>query len=148
MKTFRSDISGKEYPVSQKVIGSSLNEKLIDLIRQEKPDFSVNHCLSVTELKDYRERYIVHHLSAQTGKIADLAKNVMESIAGDTILADAIEEENKSEATVGQKVADKVASFGGSWTFIISFIVFCCYGLVSMHLYCSTKGLIHIRLFF
>lgn len=124
MRTFRSDISGKEYPVSQKVMGSSLNEKLMDLIRQEKPDFSVNHCLAVIELKDYRERYIVHHLSAQTGQIADLAKNVMESIAEDTILADAIEDENKPEATIGQKVADKVASFGGSWTFIISFIVF------------------------
>jgi uncharacterized membrane protein len=124
MKTFRSDVSGREYPVSQKVAGSSLNDKIVDFIRQESPDFTTNHCLSVAELKDYRERYIVHHLSAQTGKVTDLAKNVMESIAGDTILADAIEDENNSDATLGQRVADKVATFGGSWTFIISFIVF------------------------
>ncbi|WP_114789350.1 DUF1003 domain-containing protein [Niabella yanshanensis] len=124
MKTFRSDVSGREYPVSQKVAGSSLNDKIVDLIRQESPGFTTHHCLSVTELKAYREKYIVHHLSAQTGKVTDLAKNVMESIAGDTILADAIEDENSSGATLGQRVADKVATFGGSWTFIISFIVF------------------------
>ena len=124
MKTFRSDVSGKEYPVSQKVAGSSLNDKIVDLIRQERPDFTINHCLSVTELKNYREKYIVHHLSAQTGKVTDLAKNVMDSIAGDTILADAIEDESNSDTTLGQRVADRVATFGGSWTFIISFIVF------------------------
>ncbi len=35
-----------------------------------------------------------------------------------------MEDEDKQTATIGQKVADKVASFGGSWTFIISFGIF------------------------
>jgi len=35
-----------------------------------------------------------------------------------------IEIEENSELTLGQKLADKVASFGGSWTFIIIFSVF------------------------
>jgi uncharacterized membrane protein len=36
-----------------------------------------------------------------------------------------IEQEDEIDnRTFGQKVADKVASFGGSWTFIISFFVF------------------------
>ncbi|MCH5720891.1 DUF1003 domain-containing protein [Niabella hibiscisoli] len=124
MKTFRSDVSGKEFPVAEKVAGSSLNDRIIDLIRQEMPEFTVAHFLSVNELKSYREKYIIRQLSAQTGKNTNLVKNVMDSITGDTILADAIEEENKTESTLGQRVADKVASFGGSWTFIISFIIF------------------------
>ena len=33
-------------------------------------------------------------------------------------------EQEKDNRTLGQKVADKVADFGGSWTFIISFFVF------------------------
>lgn len=28
---------------------------------------------------------------------------------------------NKEQLTIGQKMADKIATFGGSWTFIISF---------------------------
>ena len=34
------------------------------------------------------------------------------------------QEEEIDNRTFGQKVADKVAAFGGSWTFIISFFVF------------------------
>ena len=37
-----------------------------------------------------------------------------------TTLTDKIEDEEQ-KLTYGQKVADKVASFGGSWKFIISF---------------------------
>lgn len=33
-------------------------------------------------------------------------------------------EDNNENRTFGQKVADKVADFGGSWTFILSFLFF------------------------
>lgn len=124
MKTFQSDLSGKAFPLSEKVSASSLSHTILDLIREEKPDFSASHCLSTYELKSYRQKYIVHRLSAQTGQMTDLAKSVLDSVTGDTLLADAIEDEGQTTATFGQKVADKVASFGGSWTFIISFILF------------------------
>ena len=32
----------------------------------------------------------------------------------------------ESEATIGERIADAVASFGGSWTFIITFLVLLC----------------------
>lgn len=35
-----------------------------------------------------------------------------------------VNEEEEERLTFGQRIADKVASFGGSWTFIISFSVF------------------------
>jgi len=35
-----------------------------------------------------------------------------------------INAEMEAKATVGQRVADKVASFGGSWTFIIIYVAF------------------------
>ena len=41
-----------------------------------------------------------------------------------TTLTDKIDGEEGQILTVGQRVADKVATFGGSWTFIISFGVF------------------------
>ncbi|MFN8298844.1 MAG: DUF1003 domain-containing protein [Chitinophagales bacterium] len=44
-----------------------------------------------------------------------------ENIDDDELLTQILKEGETSEITIGQKVADKVASFGGSWTFIISF---------------------------
>ncbi len=40
-------------------------------------------------------------------------------------ISDKIEDSTRNETiTFGQKLADKVASFGGSWTFIVSFGIF------------------------
>ena len=50
--------------------------------------------------------------------------NVLESLKNQTTLTDKLDKDDITEFTVGQKVADNVASFGGSWTFIISFGVF------------------------
>lgn len=40
------------------------------------------------------------------------------------------EVENDDDATFGQKVSDKVADFGGSWTFIICFFLFLVFWVV------------------
>lgn len=44
-----------------------------------------------------------------------------ENINDDDLLTEILKEGEDAELTFGQRVADKVASFGGSWTFIIIF---------------------------
>lgn len=124
MKTFISDLSGKAFPASQKVNATSIREGLIRLIREDKPDFDRWHCLAIEELKAYKLKYIVKHLAGERGEIPQSAQTVLNSIEGDTILADAIEDASKKPLSFGQRLADKVADFGGSWTFIISFVSF------------------------
>ena len=48
----------------------------------------------------------------------------MDAIKNNSILSENIEEEIEGKLTLGQKLADKIAMFGGSWTFIISFFSF------------------------
>jgi uncharacterized membrane protein len=42
----------------------------------------------------------------------------------ETLLTQELENDDASKITFGQRIADHVATFGGSWTFIISFGVF------------------------
>ena len=51
-------------------------------------------------------------------------RDVMEAIKNNAILSEIIQDEIEIELTLGQKIADKVALFGGSWTFIIFFFSF------------------------
>lgn len=52
-----------------------------------------------------------------------------------------VEFDDKSEVrTFGQRVADKVATFGGSWTFIISFMVFLSLWIFSNIYFLANKG--------
>ena len=48
----------------------------------------------------------------------------MEAIRDNSILSENIKENTSKPLTTGDRIADKVASFGGSWTFIISFFIF------------------------
>lgn len=48
---------------------------------------------------------------------------VVSSLQNKTLLSDNPDDDD-SGATFGQRIADKVASFGGSWTFIIIFVSF------------------------
>lgn len=122
MKTFVSDLSGKEFPVSEKVSGKSLRYSIIKLIEKENPNFSPENVLSIEELDDYREKYVSEYLKVQLDEMDETEKTVLESITNKTSLTSKLEEDDEVQVlTFGQQVADKVASFGGSWTFIISF---------------------------
>jgi uncharacterized membrane protein len=58
------------------------------------------------------------------GELAIMDKDVMEAVNNNSILSENIEDEVEAKLTIGQKHADKVAIFGGSWTFIITFFAF------------------------
>jgi len=59
----------------------------------------------------------------EIGELSHLEQHVIGSLKEDTSLVSEVEDEIETR-TFGQIVADKVAAFGGSWTFIICFGVF------------------------
>ncbi|HOA39307.1 MAG TPA: DUF1003 domain-containing protein, partial [Flavihumibacter sp.] len=123
MQVFTSDLSKKDFPVKEKVSGKMIREGIMREIKKEYPDFDNNCYLSSSELNHYRDQYIQNLLTKEMGTITDLEKTVMESIHHDSLLADEVSE-LKNPGTRGQRWADKIASFGGSWTFISIFVVF------------------------
>ncbi len=46
------------------------------------------------------------------------------SIKEKEVIAENINDNFDEKISVGQRIADKIASFGGSWTFILSFLAF------------------------
>lgn len=122
---FISDISKKEFPQSEKVLAKLVRKPIIELIKRDNPDFDENCHLALSELNDYRERYISEFLQREVGQLDDLEKRVVQAMRDKSLVSgNPDEDEDSSTLTLGQRVADKVADFGGSWTFIISFVVF------------------------
>jgi uncharacterized membrane protein len=76
------------------------------------------------ELNHYRRQYLSSLITQETGEIDALDKDVMEAIRNNSVLSENIEEAIEENFTLGQRLADKIATFGGSWTFIIIFFVF------------------------
>ena len=75
METFRSDLSNKEFPLSEKVSGKTIRDSILVLIQQDYPRFSQESFMSLSELNYYREKYISGIMIEDTGELSDLEKN-------------------------------------------------------------------------
>jgi uncharacterized membrane protein len=120
---FKSAISNASFPESEKIYGKSIHDPILSLIVKDHPSFCDDDFISVKELNEYRQKYISNYLSAEMGTLSDLEKSVISSLKEDKSIVSIVEDEDETRS-FGQKIADKVADFGGSWTFIISFMVF------------------------
>jgi len=119
----KSTLSGREITAEESISAKTLRTSIVELIQKDYPTFNENSFLSKDELNGYREKYISTYLSKEIHELTDLEAKVIKSISEDTLLSQSSTSE-EFPLTFGQKIADKVATFGGSWTFIISFGVF------------------------
>lgn len=140
MQTFKSDLSQKEYSIAEKVSAKVLRKSILDLIQVNNPNFTTDCFLSLEELNFYREKYISNYLTKQIGELTNLEKTVLETLTDKTTLSDKLDNDDKQILTQGQKLADKVASFGGSWKFIISFGVFILIWILVNIFWLTNKG--------
>jgi uncharacterized membrane protein len=126
METFNSNISQKDFPITERISGKSIRKPILSLIQKDYPQFTIDSYLSIDELNYYNKKYVSDFLGGQIGELTEIEKTVLTSLTNKTTLSDKLDEEEDSghNLTVGQKIADKVASFGGSWKFIIMFGVF------------------------
>lgn len=124
MKTFISNISNQRFPMSERIPGESIRPSIMALIQQDYPEFDYNMNISVGELNLYREKYISQYLTKEVGELSDLENKVLISLKNHDTLSDKLNDEKSTSLTIGQKIADKVAMFGGSWKFIITFGLF------------------------
>jgi uncharacterized membrane protein len=106
------------------VRGEDIREGVLRLIQSEKPDFNTQSRISVQELNQYRRIYLSKLVEQERGELARIDEDVMRAIRENSILSENIEPIMESALTRGQRVADRVAEFGGSWVFIVFFFSF------------------------
>ncbi len=120
----RSHISRAELKRGEEIKGQDIREGVFNLIKTDYPDFNKESNISLDELNQYRRLYLSSLIMQESGEIAGIDQDVIDAVKNNKILSENINDEISAEATFGQRVADHVASFGGSWTFIITFFLF------------------------
>jgi uncharacterized membrane protein len=123
MQTFKSDLSQKRFPIAERMSAKSIRKSVLEIVRRDRPDFGDEGFLAISELNPYREQYIAECLANQIGQLTGLEKMVLESLNDHSFISEKLDSEEKP-LTFGQKLADRVADFGGSWTFIVLFGAF------------------------
>ena len=137
--TFKSAISGIEYSETEKVSCKIISKSIYDLMKEEHPALKERDFIASKELNLYREKYIANYLTKGIGELSVLESKVMSSFNENQLIVNKLEDES-NPITFGQKIADKVASFGGSWTFIIAFGIFILIWIGSNIYFLANKG--------
>ncbi len=116
-----SAISGRKFKRRELVRIEDLRPSLAERIRADYPDLPLNAKISRNELARYRMIYVEELLQTEHGEFTELDRQVVESIARQDTIAENSEDEFQEHRTLGEKLSDHLASFGGSWSFLISF---------------------------
>jgi uncharacterized membrane protein len=127
---FTCEITGKERPRRDLISLETLRPSLADRIRLDHPNLSPEALISRSEVARYRTLYVEDLLKAEHGELTELDRQVAESIATHDTLAENTDEEFDDRRTLGERLSDHLASFGGSWTFIILFGMLLCVWIV------------------
>ena len=117
-------VCGKAIEEEQAVMGDAVRAPIVDAIREKHPAWTSEGYICINDLNLYRAEYVRRILEAEKGELTALEKDVLKSIQEQELMSKDINAELLSRQTVGEKVADRFAKFGGSWTFIGMFGAF------------------------
>jgi uncharacterized membrane protein len=118
---FRCVICGKEKPARDVTQLDVVRPSLFDRIKANHPDLPAEGYICGEDLDRFRTRYVTQLLSQERGELTKLEQEVVQSLADHETLAENIEAEWVGHRTFGERLSDHLASFGGSWTFILIF---------------------------
>jgi len=114
-------VCNKKKPPDNCIPGNAVRDSLVDLIKKEHPEWTSEGYICKDDLNRYRSQYVKQTLQIEKGELSALEQQVMKSLADQEILSKNINVEFEQKLTMGNRLADRMATFAGSWTFIVCF---------------------------
>lgn len=114
-------ITGKVMDKNDLVSAGSIRKNLTSFIKRDHPEFNENSYVSPAALQTYRKRYLESIMEDEIGELDKVEKEVINAIEKHEIISENVDNNRDESMSMGQRLADRVASFGGSWSFIMIF---------------------------
>lgn len=102
-------------------LGASVREPVAQEIRREHPTWSAQQPICFECLNRYRAEHVRRLLEEERGELSSLEEQVIRSLREQESISSNINEQFESELTLGERLSDDLAGFGGSWKFLSLF---------------------------
>lgn len=119
--TFFCQICGNYKTQNETSPAELVPETIVDLIREEYPAWSSNGFICTTDLNRFRADYARKALEKEKEEIAQLEEDGKKTIKDHELLLKNLNVEYDGQLTFGDRFADQIAEFAGSWRFIALF---------------------------
>ena len=114
-------VCGRRKIVSQLMPVEMVREAIFEMIKNSLPDWDEKGHICFSDLNFYRALYVEEAMKKQKGEISTIERHVLKGLKENEIISQNINTAFDRQLTVGERIADRVASFGGSWKFIVIF---------------------------
>lgn len=114
-------VCGLSKPAKNTVAAALVRSNLDELIRARKPDWSPNGHICNTCLNTLRSEYVREQMEKERGELSALEQDVMKAIHDNEMVVEDLNKEFDTNLSWGERLADRVAAVGGSWSFVIGF---------------------------
>lgn len=122
-ETILCQICGEQKKKTEVVPAEQVPDPIGDTIRNEYPAWSASGYICKSDLNHFRADYIRNVLEKERTELALLEEDVAESMKDHDLLLKNINIEFDTQLSFGERIADRIADFAGSWTFITLFAV-------------------------
>ncbi|MCB9915591.1 MAG: DUF1003 domain-containing protein [Planctomycetes bacterium] len=118
-------LCGKDFPERQLVPARALRPSLEAYLAERAGDvWSADAQVCRTCLSRERFQFALDRLGQERGELTAIEREIARKASHHETLAADVEKQFESAASPGQRLADRVASVGGSWPFVASFLLF------------------------
>jgi uncharacterized membrane protein len=114
-------ICQKPKSLHQGMFAELIRPSLLEFIKKRKPEWNGKGFICLEDLGEFRKNYVKEVLQDEIGELSALDHEVIESLQAHEILSSNISKQFETKLTFGERLSDRIAAFGGSWRFIISF---------------------------
>lgn len=124
MTTRKTNHAGKACQICGSQQASSLRPaalvrpSVVELIQRRTRSWDENGWICVQDLQHFQHEVVEDVLTAEKGELTQLEREVLESLRKHETLSANPELEFDSRLSLGERMADHIADFGGSWAFL------------------------------
>ena len=108
-------------PSTQGQLADIIRPSLLEFMKKRHPQWNGQGFVCFDDIGDCRKEYVKEVLQDEIGELSALDEEVVESLRQHEIVTSDIEKQFTKDLTFGERLSDRIAEFGGSWRFLITF---------------------------
>ncbi len=117
-------VCGKRFSLKNLIPAALVRDVISAAIARDHPEWSADSYICRPDLTRYQTSYVHSLLQSDRGELTNLEQEVVNSIRDHDLLSRNVDAEVEQKWSLGARLADRMADFGGSWRFLIGFALF------------------------
>ncbi len=114
-------VCGKQKNYTEAIPAASIRDAIAAIIRNAVPRWSPDGYICREDLQKFRTEYLHSLLESEKGELTRLDQEVLKSLQEQELLSENVNDSFREKLDFGDRLADRIALFGGSWSFILTF---------------------------